>query len=129
MQEVDLSRFSLVLVCDDDVIYSSEDSGLRPLFYCIKKNEKNGCILFDRVIGLAAAKLIAYSGMIDEVYTKVVSKPAQAFLQKEGIAISGDEIVDNIMRKDGKGVCPMEKLAMESSAGELFKKMEEKYAQ
>ena len=75
------------------------------------ENKKTHCTLYDRAIGLAAAKLIVYSGKIDLIMARVASKPAVDFLNRHKIQISAETIVEHIMRKDGQGICPMELLA------------------
>ncbi len=109
----DYADFSLVLIKDGKEIYSSKESGLKPLIECIKKFKLKNCTLYDKVVGLAAAKIIVYSGMIDSVITPVCSKPAKEFLTKNKIKIESEQIVDNIS-------CPMEKKAMETEGNELF---------
>lgn len=74
---------SLVLYNGDEVIFSSDKSGLRPLLECIQKGKK-GDRLFDKVIGLAAARLIAHSGIACVVSTPIISKPAVDYLKKKG---------------------------------------------
>jgi len=49
--------------------------------YLEKFQGKSGLILHDKVIGLAAARLIVYSGVIAEIVTRVASLPAKKFLE------------------------------------------------
>ncbi|MFH1316391.1 MAG: DUF1893 domain-containing protein [Candidatus Woesearchaeota archaeon] len=113
---------SLVLIKDDNVIFNSEKSGLRPLFECVKemKGKVSECVLYDRVVGLAAARLIVYSGMISKIVTPVCSKPAVKLLEKDGIELEAGEIVMNILRMDNSDICPMEKLALETEDNKEF---------
>ena len=75
----DFSKYSLALFEGNKLIYSSSDKGLRPLFDCLEKNKgKSGLILHDKLIGLAAAKLIVYSGVVTEVITNIASIPAKS---------------------------------------------------
>ena len=60
-----------------------------------------GCELYDRVIGLAAARLVIHSGMISSIETPVVSEPALEELSKTDIKIRYDERVKNILKDDG----------------------------
>jgi len=68
--------------------------------------------LFDKVVGLAAARLMVYSGIIEAVITPLVSQPAKQFLEENGVRISADEVVAHILRKDKSAICPGEIMAM-----------------
>lgn len=117
----DFSKYSLALFQGNDLIYSSEDKGLRPLFDCLQKyKEKSGLILHDKVIGLAAAKLIVYSEIIKEVVTTIASIPAKKFLDDNGITIRALNVVANIMTKDRSAVCPGEVIALSTETPDDF---------
>ncbi len=109
----DYADFSLVLIKNKKVIYSSKESGLKPLVECVNKFKLKNCVLYDKVVGLAAARLIVYSKMISNVITPVCSKQAKELLTKNKIKIEAEQIVDNID-------CPMEKMAIETEDNELF---------
>jgi hypothetical protein len=130
MMETDFSRFSLVLTKDEKIVFSSEQQGLRPLAEAVSqfKGKLQGCTLHDKVVGLAAARLIIYSGMISEVITPLMSMQAKALLEETGMPLKAEAVVKNIMNKDRSDVCPMEKKAQEIQdnkefAEELFKKL------
>jgi hypothetical protein len=113
----DFAKYSLALFQEDDLIYSSKEKGLRPLFDCTRKyKEKSGLILHDKVIGLAAAKIVVYSEMIKEVVTTVASRPAKMFLENNGIILHAQKVVANIMTKDKRAVCPGEVIALKTEA-------------
>jgi len=117
---------SLVLMSGDQIIFTSNEGGLRPLVKCIQENmDQSNCILFDKVVGLAAARLIVFSGIIRMVTTPVVSKPAEMLLKEHDIVPEASEIVEKIMNKKNTDICPMEKKAMdmdnESFSNELIK--------
>lgn len=117
----DFSQYTLALFDGGIMVCSSQDKGLRPLFDCLEQHkDKTGLILHDRVIGLAAAKLIVYSGIIAEVITRVVSTPAKKFLDDNGIVIRASHVAANIMTKDGSAVCPGEVIALDSVAPDDF---------
>ena len=78
-QKMDLSKYSLALIKNDKIIFSSTHSGLRPLVELVKKGLK-GDLLFDKVVGLAAAKLIVYGNVADAITTTTISKPASPHL-------------------------------------------------
>ncbi|MFH1053029.1 MAG: DUF1893 domain-containing protein [Candidatus Woesearchaeota archaeon] len=125
----DFEKNSLVLIKDDNVIFSSEKSGLRPLFECVIKfkGKESDCVLYDRIVGLAASRLIVYSGIISKVITPVCSKPAHKLLKDKWIEIESKKIVENILRMDKSDICPMEKLALETKDNkEFWKKLHER---
>ena len=107
-------EYSIALRKDGKIIFSSDKPGLRPLMNCIMeyKEKVKDCVLFDKIIGLAAAKIIVSSEMIKSVITNVVSKPAKNFLDEKDIEIKAKIIVENIFNKEKTDICPMESKAM-----------------
>ncbi|MDP7180060.1 MAG: DUF1893 domain-containing protein [Candidatus Woesearchaeota archaeon] len=106
----DFSKYSLVLVSDGNVVFSSQKSGLRPLMECVDefRGKLNKCEVHDKVIGLAAARLIVYSGMIDCVRTLTCSKLGEELLRKHDVDVKAESMVDNILTIDKMSICPME---------------------
>lgn len=122
MIKPDFAKYSLALIKDDEIIFSSDKSGLRPLIECVDghKSKIKDCILHDKVIGLAAAKIIIYSGMISKIISRVSSKSAIELLKKNNIKITPQIIVDNILNSDKLNICPMESKAMAFKDNGLF---------
>lgn len=117
----DFSKYSLAVYEKDQLIYSSRDNGLRPLYDCLGKLEgKYGLILCDKVIGLAAAKLIVYAGIVATVMTTVASLPAKDFLEKNSIVIVAHNMAANIMTRDGSAICPGEIIALDTKTRNDF---------
>ncbi|MBU1204463.1 MAG: DUF1893 domain-containing protein [Nanoarchaeota archaeon] len=110
MLSPNFKKYSLALIKDNNIVFSSDKSGLRPLIECIKeyKSKFKDCILHDKVVGLAAARLIVYSNMISLVISDVASKPTGELLNKNNVIIKAQKIVDNILTKDKSAICPME---------------------
>ncbi|VVC03382.1 Uncharacterised protein [Candidatus Bilamarchaeum dharawalense] len=117
------SKYSLVLVNEDKVVFQSSLSGLRPLVECVKTNAGGNCILYDKVIGLAAARIIVHSGLISKVVTPLASYPAKKLLEEDGITVEADEVVEKILNKDKTAPCPMEVKALEMDNEQFFKFM------
>lgn len=115
MIEPDFNNYSLILLSNNKKIFTSTESGLKPLVQCVDANYKKfeNCILCDKIIGLAAARIIVYSQIIDSVITQVASVPAQKFLSENNIKIKAEQSVDKIL-------CPMEKKAQISKNNKLF---------
>jgi len=113
MNKPDFSKYSLALYEGNCLIFSSRSRGLRPLIESLEKfNTKSGLILHDKVIGLAAAKFIVYSGIIKEVVTGVASIPAKKYLEEKGIIIRALNVTANIMTGDKSAICPGEVIAL-----------------
>ncbi len=122
MLKPDFSRYSLALFSEGQVVFSSDKSGIRPLVDCIRecKDKFGGCLLHDKVTGLAAAKLIVFSGMISNVMTGLISAPALELLKEEGVKVLAEKKVDMIMNREGTGRCPMEERAEITLDNESF---------
>ena len=124
----DFSAYVLLLMKDDKELFRSNDSGLRPLMNCVDECKKySGCILFDKVIGLAAARIIIHTRIISKVFAGVASEPAIELLEKNRIGINAGIIVKNILRQDRTDICPREKKAMTMSNKEFFNEMKKIY--
>jgi hypothetical protein len=123
MLKPDFTKYSLALVQDDKIIFSSQANGLKPLWDCLELYRKGNdvFILFDKVIGFAAAKIVAYSGIISQIQTLLVSQPAKKFLNDSGIPIKAKNTVDNILTKDRQSICPGEIIALNTETEDTFR--------
>ncbi len=119
----DFTRYSLALLEGGQIIHCAGGGGLRPLWDALEKFQgRSGLILHDKVIGLAAAMLIVRSGIISEIHTKVASRPAEEFLEKNGMILHAAEVTANILTRDQSAVCPGEIIALGcSDTGEFMK--------
>jgi hypothetical protein len=79
-------------------------------------------IIFDKIMGNAAA-LLAVRANCHEVYSPLGSDLAIKTLEKHHIEYHLTEIVPYIMRPDGKGMCPMEKLSLGKEPEEFYREM------
>jgi hypothetical protein len=115
-------QHTLELVSGGIVVSSSYDSGLRPLYNCVTKTKGKypGATLHDKVVGLAAARLVVYSGTIKRVVTPLASQPAVDYLNSKRIEIVAQSIVPNILKKDQSGLCPMEEKALSTTDDEFY---------
>lgn len=109
----DFRAYSLALLHEGEIVHSSRGRGIMPLVACLEecRSHYRDCVLHDKVIGLAAAKLIFYSGVITGVITEVASKAAGDFLEEKGITLTAGKIVVNILTADRLAVCPGEIIA------------------
>jgi hypothetical protein len=118
----DFNDYNLALIKEGKIIFQSDKKGLRPIIETVRdfKNKIDDCVLYDKVVGLAAARMIVYGGFITEVYTKIISKPAFELLTHININVKYENITPNILMKDKRGICPMEKKAMEITDNSKF---------
>ncbi len=118
----DFTKYSLALIENDKIVFSSQESGLKPLWECLKifHRSKRNFILFDKVIGLAAGKIIVHAQIISRIETLLVSKPAKIFLEKNNIPINAAQTVPNILTGDRQAICPGEIIALNISDTDEF---------
>jgi hypothetical protein len=118
----EFTRYSLALFHEGRIIFYSEKGGLRPLVECIRacRGRFSGCELHDRAIGLAAAKLVVVSEMIDRVITRRASSRAVAFLEQHSVPLSVEEVVPIILNREKTAPCLMEQKAEATEDLEMF---------
>jgi hypothetical protein len=104
-------QYSCVVVRDNEIIYTSYDKGVKPLFQSLIKDQdslREG-YLADKVIGKAAA-LLALNGGIKAIYTEIISQSGLELLKNKGMEVQYDRLVPYIKNREGSDKCPMEKL-------------------
>jgi len=109
-----LKEYSLVIVnTHGEILHYSNKSGIRPIVEAVLYigNQIDGNIVADRVIGKAAALVIANRNPI-YVFGSVMSKPAEELLRRRRIDHDFDIIVDAIRARNGE-LCPFERLVIE----------------
>ena len=117
----DFTQYSLALFKDEKRIHASDGGGLRPLWDALEKHkDKSGLLLHDKVMGLAAARLIVCSGIIAEIFTMVASRPAKEFLEESSIRLTAFDVTANILTKDKSTICPAEVIALGTSDPNAF---------
>jgi len=70
-----------------------------------------------------AAALLSVKANCREVYSPLGSELAVKTLEKYNIEYHLTEIVPYIIRDDGKGMCPMEKLSIGKGPEEFYREM------
>ena len=133
MRDIELARrlltgkeLSLVIAKQGQIIYSSKEKGVRPLFEAVLslKGSLEKAALADRVVGSPVAMLCLHAG-ISSVYALVASEPALTMLRNGGADASALETVPSILNSDGTDLCPFEKLAQSCrQPSELFSALE-----
>ncbi|MBN2789324.1 MAG: DUF1893 domain-containing protein [Candidatus Delongbacteria bacterium] len=120
MLKPDFTKYDLALVQNDTIVHSETGKGLRPLINCLNKFRTGKYILFDKLFGLAAAKMIVHRGIITKLVTGTISESALEFLRENKIEVEADLVVPNILTEDRKEVCMMEKKALSLSEKEFL---------
>lgn len=119
MEDIDLARsllekeeWNLVIVKKGQVLVSSRERGVAPLFRAVEGIGKglHNAVLADRIVGSAVAMLCLHA-RITSVYAIIMSEGAADMLEKKGVAVGSKSIVPHISNYDGTDLCPFEKLA------------------
>ena len=119
----DFTAYCLALADDHGLIHSSRENGLKPLWHALQTfRNRRGLILYDKVIGLAAARLIVRSGIVASVRTLVASRPAKKYLEENGIPLEAGALTEHILTRDRSAVCPGEQIALAFGDDETFLK-------
>jgi len=119
MRDVELAKelldnkgASLVIVKEGQLLFESAKTGIYGLLQAIEKlkNEIFGSSVADRVVGRAAALLLAYSH-VNEVYAPILSMEGQKVLEENNIKVEHLNLVQKILDRTGKNICPFEKFS------------------
>lgn len=100
------------IVQKDDHVLVSKQNGIRPLLDWIEKGENlSGACAADKIVGKAAALLYVLMG-VKGVFAEVLSESGLAVLKKHEIYTEYATLTQNIKRRDGNGLCPMEETVL-----------------
>lgn len=102
-------------------LWRSSAPGLRPLVEAVLTVGEGlrGASAYDKVVGLASAKLLVYAG-VAEVEADVASAPAVRFAQGAGLLLRAVVVTPRILNRERTGLCPMEVLALEVKSPEAL---------
>ena len=102
--------------------FRSTEKGITPLLTYIQEfaPSPEGVIVFDRVVGNAAALLLRKASC-KKVYSLIGSELAVETLRRLGIACSFLSVVPYISNRAGDGMCPFEKASIGKSSEEFYK--------
>lgn len=102
---------SLVLGDKGESVRLFYKKGVRDLEYLLDHEPEalQGATVADKVVGKAAAGMMAYGG-VREVYAEVLSRKAVPILEANDVAYSYGQMVDNIVIPKGDTRCPLEKI-------------------
>ena len=96
------------VLCRGDEIHTSQARGVRPLVQWLTFGpDLRGFSAADKVVGKATAYLYCLLG-VRAVHAGVMSGAAAEVLRENGIAVTQDTLVENIINRAGDGICPFE---------------------
>lgn len=107
------------LVIDNGAIHTFDGRGVSDLYRIYTGNPQmlKGAALADKVVGKGAAALMAL-GKIRRVHADIMSRPALTMLEANGVIATYTKLADNIINRQGDGICPVEKLCLECETAE-----------
>lgn len=112
----------------DGEIYTSDKSGIAPILSKMDGDIMyfSGATILDKVIGKAAAMLLAKSNAT-KIYALLISDEAIKVLEKEKIPYEYEKRVPYIKNRGNTGLCPMEQVVLGiSDLDEAFRVLREK---
>ncbi len=104
------NQYSCVLLKDGNIIMTSFEKGIAPLYNYIKSyNQLTGGYIHlgDKIIGRASAFLAIYLG-VSYIYTDIISETSLDILKHYNIEVEYGHIVPYIENRKKDGQCPME---------------------
>lgn len=101
------------VLCKNEQVYTSTERGVKPLVELVDSAENlNGFSAADKIVGKAAAMLYVLLG-VKEVYAEVLSRAGADVFANYKIACEYGELTEQIINRNGDGICPMEQAVQE----------------
>ena len=105
-------NFTCVL-CKGDAVLTTTERGVKPLVrWLTEGTDLRDFSAADKVVGKATAYLYCLLG-VKAVHAQVMSGAAARVLEENGIAASQNKLVENIINRQGTGICPFEEAVWE----------------
>lgn len=107
------NNLSLVIIKQAGSLFESSASGIAGLLQAIEElqEELHESSVADRVVGRAAALLLAYSH-VKEVYAATLSDEGLKVLKAHSVPVEHDDLVPKILDREGKNICPFEEFSL-----------------
>ena len=98
-----------LLVFNHDSLTTHANRGVQDLLQLISEQPErlNGAVVADKIIGKAAAAIMATGG-VREVHTNIICTAARELFEKEGILVFATEEVPMILNRDRSSMCPID---------------------
>jgi hypothetical protein len=112
LAEFKRNKWSFIVYKNDKIIFRSKASDLKPIitFFKTTKFKKSHVIVFDKIIGRAAALLLSLIKP-KEIRTLIISQSGKAVLHRMKIQFIAIKKVRYVMKFGSKKLCLWEKLA------------------
>ncbi|PLV60236.1 DUF1893 domain-containing protein [Thermotoga sp. KOL6] len=108
----DEKGLSLLVFRESDILFESSESGLKPIIKVYKMiGDLSGCTVIDKLLGKAAAFFLLKM-QPSHVHARIISEPAFELLKEQRIPFTYEKVIPYVMSKDGKDLCPFEKLLL-----------------
>ena len=103
---------TLVVRSEDGSIHRFTQRGVKDLLALVTERPEllKDAQVADKAVGKAAAACMVVGG-VRQVHADVMSEPALALLQVQGVVSSYGQLVDHIINRAGTDWCPMERLS------------------
>lgn len=106
------------VVCRGEQILTTRVRGVKPLLNWLDAGVSlAGFCAADKVVGRAAAFLYCLL-QVDQVYARVMSRPAAEVLEDHGISVFAEKMTQGIINRSGTGPCPFEAAVMDITGEE-----------
>ena len=110
LRKIKDGKHNLIVIKNDKIIFKSNNPGLKDLLFASEKNFLENAIIYDKLIGLAAAKIAVFS-KAKELHTLLASELVVAFCQNKKIPLKAEKIVERMYDSKNKNECYLEKIA------------------
>lgn len=113
IKEVNLN---LAIFKDNELIYSSSDPGITPIYNFVKENfhridTLTNLYIGDKIVGKAGTLLMVLLKP-KFVYAQILSKSGKEILERYKINFECDTETEYIINRDRTGLCPFEKAVL-----------------
>ena len=102
---------SIVVISYGKIWKKKKGDGIKPILEVIEEmgEDIHGYVIGDRILGRASALLCRYA-KAQGVYSPQGTKTGIALMIMGGVPCQVDELIPQIMNRNGDGLCPFEKM-------------------
>ncbi len=114
-EAVSLGKAKVSFFSGGQDIFQSKKGGVAPLIEALESGKSfAGASAGDTIVGLAAARIFSELH-VKRVYAETLSKEGKDFLERAGIGVSFNQLVEKILDPERTDSCPFEKIAGENA--------------
>lgn len=101
---------SCTILSSSGEVISLYERGVKDLYRLLKEQPRilKGALIADKIVGKGAAALMIL-GMVNALYTEVISQPALEIMESSDIKVFYKLKVDNIINREATDICPIER--------------------